>query len=313
MEFSLLLAKQIAAIFIMIFVGFSAVKLKMLKSSDCATIAKLTMYVITPFMIVNSCQMEYSNQKLAEFAVGIALSLVIKLLYIAFAALIHKAKPLVNTEKASLIYSNAGNMLIPVVGALIGSEGVFFVCSFIIGQSIFFWTHGVWVMGGKDQIKLKKILTNPNLIAIVVGVALFVTGFMLPAIPKNAVSQISATIGPICMFVIGMIIAGSDLKKVFANKRAYFTAFGRLIAFPTLTILCFWAIGAGNWEPRWKAVLTVIVLCFSAPTASNVAQTATVFKSDAELASVINIMTVLFCIVTIPLMAYIYQLLCGVV
>ena len=115
------------------------------------------------------------------------------------------------------------------------------------------------------------------------------------------------------MFVIGMIIAGSDLKKVLTNKRAYLITFGRLILYPLITIVGFWAIGAGDWAPRWRAVLVVFVLCFSAPSASNVSQSAAVFKSDAELASIINITSVLFCIVTIPLMTHIYQILCGVV
>jgi len=271
------------------------------------------MYVIAPFMILNAYQLEYSNEKLVEFAFGIALSLILKLAHIALTALLNKAKPMSNAERASLIYSNAGNLIIPLVNNVLGAEGVFFVCSYIIAQSTFFWTHGMYVMGGKEQISLKKLVTNPNLIAIAVGFVLFVSRFQLPAIPRNAIAQIGSTVGPLAMFVIGMIIAGSDLKKVLANRRAYFVTFGRLVVFPALTIVGFWAVGAGSWAPRWRAVLVVFVLCFSAPSASNVSQSAAVFKSDAELASVINITSVLFCIVTIPLMTQLYQMLCGVV
>jgi len=56
-----------------------------------------------------------------------------------------------------------------------------------------------------------------------------------------------------------------------------------------------------------ESVLLVSVLAASAPSGSNVVQVAQLFDRDADYAATINILTCLFCAVTIPLMTWFYQ------
>lgn len=313
MEFSLLLMKQISVMFIMIGVGYLVVRLGLLTSDDSAVLSRITLYVISPCMLITACQIEYTPQRLEDFGVALVLAFAINLAFVLLTAGFNKVYPLSGAEQASLTYANSGNLIIPLISVLIGTEGIFRLSAFLLAQTVIFWTHGVYVMGGRKAFSLKKIVTNPNLIAAVAGVGLFVGRVTLPELPRAAVSQLAQTIGPLCMLIVGMVIAGADLKKVFSDKRAYIATFGRLIAYPVLTILVFWALGAGSWDPRFRSILTIFIICTAAPSASNVPQAAKVFEANAELAGVINIMSVLLCIITIPLMMLFYQALCGAV
>ena len=58
-------------------------------------------------------------------------------------------------------------------------------------------------------------------------------------------------------------------------------------------------------------VLLTVVLAAAAPSAVSVAQLAELHGGDSERAGVINVMSTLLCIITIPLMIGLYQILCG--
>ena len=48
-------------------------------------------------------------------------------------------------EKASIIYSNSGFLVIPLVASVLGQEWVFYTTAFIVVQTVLLWTTaGVW-------------------------------------------------------------------------------------------------------------------------------------------------------------------------
>ena len=44
-------------------------------------------------------------------------------------------------EKATIIYSNSGNLIIPLVGAILGNEWVIYSSGYMVVQTILLWTH----------------------------------------------------------------------------------------------------------------------------------------------------------------------------
>lgn len=310
MELSILLIKQIGSLFVMIFFGYMAFKLHLVKFEDSKVLSILSLYVIFPCVIIDSFQIGYSQERMQGLTLAIVASIGVHILYIAVSYVVKKIAPINPIEEASLIYSNAGNLIIPLVAYVLGTEWVFYCSAYVAVQNVFIWTHGRSVIREAREFNLKQLLLNPNIIATVLGMTLFVTKVSLPSVLGNAVSATGSMVGPISMIITGIIIASMDLKNVFTNLRAYGVSAARLMIYPLMVILLCCGSGMLNWHPQAEQILLIVLLASAAPTASMITQLAQIYNKDAHNASVINVMSIIFCIITMPVMVFIYQVLC---
>ena len=152
---SLLLLKQIAAMFLMVGVGVLLVKLRILQSSASRVLSLLTIYVVAPCAIVRSFQLELTQELLRNFLfiVLVAVALHVLLMVIAF---VLKRLGLDGVERASVLYSNCANLLFPIVAAVLGSEWVVYSSGFFCVQTFFLWTHGNALVSGERKPEWKK-------------------------------------------------------------------------------------------------------------------------------------------------------------
>ena len=310
MELSLLLMEQILSMAIMILMGFAIVRLGVVRSEDSGVLAAITLNVISPCVIINAFQITFSMEKLKGLLLAIGAAILLHVLFILCTHFIGKAAKLNSIERASLIYSNGGNLIIPLVSALLGEEAVFYSCAFIAVQNVLLWTHAVSLISAQKRRNLKKIVTNPNMIAIAVGLTLFLCRITLPELLGSTVAKVGGIVGPVCMLVIGMIMGGTNLKRVFWYPHAYLVCLGRLIVYPLLLILVLRITGMTQLFPEAHEILLVTLLAASAPVAVTVTNMESLFGSDPVRAGSINVMSVIFCIATMPLMVAIYQLVC---
>lgn len=307
MELSILLAEQIIALFLMVILGFLLVKIHLLKVDDSDVLSKLVVFVFSPCVLIQSfTHTHFSISTWSGLLLAIFGAAIVHVIYIALSKLGERFLGLNNIEKASLIYSNAGNLIIPLVSATLGDEWVFYSCAYIIVSTFLFWSHGKSVICEETKIELKKVITNPNILAIILGLIFFLTGFRLPSILDSCTASLGNMIGPASMLVIGMVIAEMDLKRIFTNRRAYMVCFGRLVLYPLITILVFCFSGILTLHEQASHILLVTLLAASAPCAANVTQIAQIYHKDAVYASSINVITVVFCMITMPIMTAIY-------
>lgn len=307
MELSILLAEQIIALFLMVILGFLLVKIHLLKVDDSDVLSKLVVFVFSPCVLIQSfTHTHFSISTWSGLLLAIFGAAIVHVIYIALSKLGERFLGLNNIEKASLIYSNAGNLIIPLVSATLGDEWVFYSCAYIIVSTFLFWSHGKSVICEETKIELKKVITNPNILAIILGLIFFLTGFRLPSILDSCTASLGNMIGPASMLVIGMVIAEMDLKRIFTNRRAYMVCFGRLVLYPLITILVFCFSGILTLHEQASHILLVTLLAASAPCAANVTQIAQIYHKNAVYASSINVITVVFCMITMPIMTAIY-------
>ena len=78
----------------------------------------------------------------------------------------------------ALIYSNSGFIGIPLINGVFGSEGVFLLMGYIVVFNLFLWIQGIYFVTGR--ISPKRIITNPNIIAVIGGIILFLLPLQLP-------------------------------------------------------------------------------------------------------------------------------------
>jgi len=309
-ELSFLLMQQILSMALMILMGYVLTKCGLIRSENSTTLAAISLYLVVPCVIIDSFQQPFTTDKVKGLALAVGAAAVLHLLFLLLTKCIGDAAKLDRIERASLIYSNGGNLIIPLVSALMGNEMIFYCCAFIAVQNVLIWTHGITMISAAGRFQWKKVLLSPNIIAIVLGLGFFFTGFTLPEILGSTIEKVGSIIGPISMLVIGMIMAGTDLKRVFFNKRAYLVCFGRLLLYPFLLILLFKLTGAPQFFAGAEQILLVTLLAAASSVAVTVTNMADLFGADSAQAGAINVMSVIFCIVTMPLMVMLYQTIC---
>lgn len=309
MELSILLAQQIVSLFLYVAAGYVSVKTGVMKSEDSKVISNMVVYICSPCMTIASFQIRLTQDKVQGLVIALLVSVLIHVLMIVGTWMLKKPLNLNNIERASIIYSNSGNLIIPLVAAVLGKEWVFYTTAFIIVQTVLMWTHGVRQIGQRTEINYKEIFFNPNIIAIVIGFFLFVMEIHVPDVIGTCLNGFGAMIGTVGMFVIGMTIGNMDLKWVFSRKRPYFICLIRLVIYPVIAVFLFSMAARMGIHKDAEYIILVVLLATAAPAAAMVTQMAQIYDQDAKYASVINVMSIVFCIVTMPLMVMLYEML----
>lgn len=304
----LLLLEQIVQLFLCLILGWMLVRLGLLKPTDSRVMSVVCLYLIIPCVIVTAFQIDSTPELLQGLALSLGTAIGIHVLFFIFTALLRRPLHLTPVEQASVIYSNSGNLIIPLVTSVLGQEWIIFGTMFQLVQLFPMWTHGRIILSEDRRLSWKAIFLNVNILSVFAGALLFLTNASLPAVLTGTMESIGAMIGPMSMFVAGMLMGGQDLPAILRIRSIWKVVFLRLIAMP-LVILCVLKYsGLADLAPNGDSILLVSLLCSCAPAASTVTQMAQVYGYEGDYASAINVASTLLCIVTMPLMVLLYQL-----
>ncbi len=304
---TLLLLKQIISMMIMIGCGMLLVKTGKVKSENSETLSIITIYLILPCLVVNSFQIEITPNVRKGFLAAVAAAVLIHILLLILCRVFRAVWHLQTIEEASVFYSNCGNMIIPLVASVLGKDMVIYASAFVAVQTILIWTHGHVLISGKKASDWKAILTNPNLIAIAIGLVLFAFGIKLPEIILIPLDGIASVVGPVSMFTIGMIISRVEWKRIFVRGRLYLIMVLKMIAVPAAVLALLFLLRNIIPLENGKEIFLVSFLAVTAPTATSVMQMANVYHTDAVYAGMINAMTTVVCVFTMPAMVMLYE------
>ena len=304
---TLLLTKQIAELFIMILLGFILVKSSLLTKHDSKVLSTVALYIVTPCVIINAFQVQYSQDVKNGIILSFLAAIIVHIIYIVMARMLGKVYTLNGVEKATVIYTNAGNLIIPLVQALLVKEWVVYTTGYILVTTVFIWTHGRMLICEEKGFNVKELLKNVNVIASVIGILMFALKIQLPSLIIETMDSMSATIAPICMIVAGMLIAGMDVKDCLKNKRLYVITFLKMIVFPLFAVILFKFTNLSSMAKNGDMILLISLLASVAPTAASVTQIAQIYDADSEYASAYYFITTMLCILTMPFFVWMYQ------
>lgn len=292
----------------MMLMGFALVRLGVVEAQQSKSLSMVSLYLVMPCAVLNAFQVENSPQTRAGLLLALAGSLAVQGAMIAVVALLKKPLKLTPVERASVVYSNAGNLVIPITAAVLGQQWVVYASAYISLQMLLLWSHCRGILCQGYKANWRQVLGNINMVAIFVGLAMFITGIQFPPVVADAVSSVADTIGPLSMIVTGMLIGGMPLRRLFNCPRAYGIVALRMLAMPLLALGLLKFTGLGGLVPGGATVLLVTLLSSITPPAAAVTQLAQVYGQDAEYASVLNLLATLACLATMPLMVVLYQL-----
>ena len=305
---SLLLTKQIIQMFLMMFCGWMIVRLGVLRSEESRALSVITIFIICPASVLNAFQIDYTPEIADNFRLALRSGVMIHVIVFLTVYALNILFRFSGIEKASLIYSNAGNLIIPLVLAILGEEWVIYASAFIFTQQAVLWSHGKSVIEGKRGMDLKAMFKNVNLLACFTGLIMFLLRLKFPSILQGAVRSLGGIIGPVTMLTMGMILAGTDMGKMIRGKRIWIIALLKMILIPGTVILAMKLSGIAASAPDGRTVLFISLLACMTPTATSVTQMARLYECEPEYATAINTVTTVMCLVTMPLMTLLYEL-----
>lgn len=212
MLFSILL-ERIAIMALLMAVGVYLSRKGFLSEQGSRDLGAILLRIIIPCVIIKSYITEYSHQRLLELGLSALLALISYVVAMLLSYLVFGQRR--RLENFAAAFCNAGFIGIPLVQAVVGQEGVFYIAASVALLNLFQWTYGVYIMTGrKDTISPKAIARNPVVISIVIGVALFLSRVTLPGILTSTLGYVADMNTPVAMILMGTYLARLPLRRM---------------------------------------------------------------------------------------------------
>lgn len=303
-----LLIYKILQLFCMLVIGFIITKCKIIGSKDSLALSKISLFLLMPSAILNAFDFERSEGLMTgllfAFLAAIVVHVILYLLDLLYGKCIGKSP----VERASVMYSNAGNLIIPIVSFVLGDEWVVYSTAFLTVQLAFLWSHGVRLFSSGEKFNVKKVLLNVNIIAIAIGLVMMLAGLRLPTFARDITSAFGSMLGPVGMLIAGILAANIKFGQMLAKKRIWLVIAVRMVIYPLImlgVLKLLSLIPVANGEK----ILLISFLAAITPAATSVLQFAQIHNHDAEYATAINIFTTVACVLTMPLFVMLFNLI----
>ncbi len=137
----------------------------------------------------------------------------------------------------------------------------------------------------------RKLFLNANIIAIIIGCALFFLRIPLPGVINDTLETASSIFGPLGMLLAGMVIADTPLRRLFATPRYYVAISLRLLAYPLLCLLLLRLSGVSGLLPDGRSIAMTVFLACTAPACATVTSLAQLYDKDAARSSALYVLT----------------------
>lgn len=310
MDNAVLLANQVFIMFLLIAVGYVLYKIRMVDEQTTDHLTKILLYIVTPSVIIQTYQVDYTKEKGQELLLALGLSAVAMAIgvLVSYLVYIKKNRESWDVEQFAVCFSNTGFMGIPLVTAIMGVSGIFYSNTYMMVFQFMCWTFGLYLMrrGAGDTLRPKelvRIILNPTVLCIIVGIALFFVQLRLPKPVGSALDYLASMNTPLAMLVSGMCMAKVDMVRAVARVRNYYILFLKLLVIPVGIILAFRFLpGADNI----KLAILIVAAC---PTATNTMLFANLNGRDVGTASSLFTLSTLCSILTLPLVILLYSVL----
>ena len=296
---------QIISLFLIMGVGFALGKAGLITKKGTKEMSSLILYGATPCVMISSLQIEWDAGSLRAMGLTVLAILITFIFYIILSQFLYGKEP--EDERCCMrmgsVYGNCGYMGIPLITAVMGDQAVLIPVLMIAVFNLLTFTHGIVLMGGRKSFSVKKLITNPPLIAIVIGVALMLLRVQLPSPLYKAMQSVGSLNSPLAMVVIGAQLANVDLSGIFSQLRIYKVILIRNIVFPVLGAFLLLPLGLD------RVTYIALVILIGTPCAAVTSILAERFDRSPSFAAQLVSVSTLASAITLPLMAVLAEAL----
>ncbi|MEE0945659.1 MAG: AEC family transporter [Acutalibacteraceae bacterium] len=306
-------ASQVFVLFLLIAVGFICGKTKLIDDNISKGLSDLVLYFATPAVIINSFFRPFEQSMLIKFIIAFGISVVFHVVagILAFAFIRNKNIDSRLVGQFGVVFSNAGYMALPLQAAILGDVGVFFGSAYVVVFNVILWTYGLVFMGGKDtKITVKKLIFNPGVMAITIGLIMFLTNssHIIPDPIKSAVGHIGNLNTPVPMIIIGYYLSKSKIITAITDSRIWLPISTRLVISPIISLVLLMLLQMSPLRIE-NTIAVSCIIAVSAPCAAVTTVFSAKYNRDTALSVKLVSVSTLLSIITMPLFVALAQLI----
>jgi len=302
----------ITPIFLIIATGYLLFRTRVVDEAVWSAIEHICFYLLLPFLIIRTLsRANLGNVPIIDFVTVLVVAILgMSAVLILTHALVWKRFPQSGPSFSSIFQGATrfhGFVAIAVIGPLYGDDGValgalalaIMVPLLNVISVIVLSIYGHSETRPEVAAVIRKILTNPLIIACAVG--LLLNRIDVPDILFQAIDIIGAGgLG------LALLAVGAGMKLGHAAQHKLLLAIGvltRLIGMPIMVIIMSWLVGLDG------LARSVAIIAGAVPTAASAYVMARKMGGNAELMSSIVTFQVLVAFFTLPMFIYIAELL----
>jgi len=287
-------------------VGYFCRRRQIVNDTHITGMTEILVRVAMPCAVFMSLMRPFSTALLLEsaatFFITGAIFLIGGLMGIGIARIMKANLSEAHSWRFGLTFGNIGFMGIPVVSAVFGPEGLFYVAMALASFNLLTFTIGIRIFSTDKSSKInlvRIIINNPALAGTIIGFMFFLAGLRLPAPIEGGVSFLADMNSPLSMIVIGAMLAKQRLKDTFMDIRVLPPNAVKLIVIPLMSLLVL------RWVIPNPVMLGVIITLMAMPPAANTAILAQQYGGeDAGTAAMrLVIVGTALCVITVPLIS----------
>ena len=285
---------QVVAMFLMMVIGAVLYRGQLVDNAGSKQLSNVALYVATPAVILQSLATTFDAAKMVAGAACMALSFIFTLVSAGVARLYFRDRQ--RAAQLGITISNMGFMGIPLVQSVLGEEYVFYISACMAGQVPLIWSYGIWLISqDTSKISLKKIATNPSIVAVVVGIVPFSFSIDLTGVIKVTAQDMGNLNTGLAMLVMGIYLAQTDLRSLVRDRNLYAACALRLLAVPAIVIAVMVLL------PLDPIVKLVVVIALSTPCGTVSAMFPQMFGGDYRFGAGLVSVSTLLSLVLMPL------------
>ena len=287
--------------------GYALRKAKILPDGSTGVLAGLLLYISQPgLMAASFLNKEFKPSMLINFGWVILFAVaLIFLVYFAAKLIFFRCRDEAARRAcvACSYLGNVGFMGIPVMQMLFPGvqELVLYTAVYNIAFNAMTWTLGIYsVTGNRKSVNPLKIILNPPTIATIVVLPLFFCNVPVPEQVVTPIEYLGNMTLPLSMVILGIRLADMHPLRLVNDVKTYVASVAKLILSPLLSLAVLVAVNA--IVPIDRYVIVALYVIAAMPTASSVLNFAEMFGGDCDTAAATTLMSTLLCIVTIPVL-----------
>lgn len=299
MDFITSLAKM-SVVLAAIAAGYLANKLGYLGGEVDRKLTKVILNITMPAMtlgaVATSAELP-GTRELVNLLEGVAVFYGMALLLaMLLPRLIGGTKAQQSVWRFALSFPNVGFIGIPVVTAFFGPEAVIYAVIVMLPFNVLSYALGpVMLSGGFRNFSVRKLFT-PAVVASVAALVMTLFRLRPPVQVGECLNIVGDITAPLSLMVIGSILAGLPIGRVFASPRLWVLTALRLIVLPVLLRLLLQPLGME------ELALSVAIVEMAMPVAANGSMLCMEYGGDMDTMAQATFLTTLLSMVTVPLM-----------
>lgn len=290
---------QLITMFFFMAIGYVFRKTNILDIYAGNAVSRLIVNVFMPAMVVRSFsqnfKLEVISDKLMIVVISIIVLIITAVLSIFLAKIFSKDKNTQGIYMYSFTIPNLGYMGYPLIQAIFGDAALLDAMVYCLPYNVYIYTIGMQVLTSRKNASILGLLTNPSIIAMIVGAILGLCDVQLPGTVMKILTTAESCVTPCAMILTGTVFARINMKSVFSDWRSYAASAIRLLALPliALVILRLMKVPA-NWILPCVAILAM-------PLGVNSVVFPEAYGGDAESGAKVCFMAAILAVFTIPI------------